>query len=1096
MAVDKLSEVNIPDLELAPIKTGVGQIRCLLREGGPALIHEISEAQVSARCKDPLYTLATGEKILISSRSRIERPIEADGILHQGKDGTLRWKSHKSIDLIRKDAKEKGWSFVANKISESWNGKFSYKSEQIKSDGTIDTEKGGLRPPQLGALHAIGAHWSLYDQSATIVMPTGTGKTETILSVLAALVRGPLLVVVPSDVLRTQTTHKFLTFGLLRTIGVLSTDAHNPVVGIVTKRPRSVDDLEMFKQCNVIIGTMSSLSGGSAIPLGPEISKRVDTLIVDEAHHLGADGWEKFRSLFSDRRVLQFTATPYRRDGKIVDGKVIYDYPLGMAQNDGYFKRISFEPIFEIEESRADQQIAETAVKTLKSDIEQDLNHLIMARCVSIDRATSVHKIYNKIAPEFNPLLVHSALTDTDERIGQLRSGKSRIVVCVNMLGEGFDLPELKIAAIHDIHKSLAVLFQFTGRFTRSTGHSIGDATVVANIASPNVSIALERLYSEDADWNQLLSEMSSEAGREHADLVAFLNDSMRLDDEDEDSDLISHKLLHPTLSTLIYNADQFHPKRFYNGLPDSHSIHRVWLHKDMETLYFVTKSEPLIKWTRSKSLRDRQWALFVMHYDSKRRLLFLASSDKSSNFKKLAEAVGANTQIDGDQIFRSLGRVNRLIFQNIGVKKHGRRNLGFALYTGSDVETALSVAERAGSVKSNLSGTGWEDGRPVTIGCSYKGRIWSKEQGSLPRLIHWCENVGDKIIDSSIDTTQIISNVLIPEEIEELPYTEILSIEWPVEILRQSEERVTLKYGAQETSLATSDILLTKNGRSHNNIEFQIVEADTGILGNFILAIGGEKGYEVSQTSGAEISIAIGKINSSLAEYFNEYPPLVRFMDLTELDGNLFIHPQNSQSLVIPEECFDPWSWDGVDNTKESFWKGGVKRTDSIQWYAAQHFVNDDFDVVFDDDASGEAADLVCINEYENQIKVVLVHCKYSGGKEPGRRVKDVVEVSSQAVRSAKWKWKFRDLCRHLQTRESKLVGHGRSTRFILGEISDLNRFAKVSRYKEVSAEILIVQPGLSKSNLTAEQSTVLAAAVAYLKETIGVDLRIICSI
>ncbi|WP_346763412.1 hypothetical protein [Escherichia sp. E4694] len=35
------------------------------------------------------------------------------------------------------------------------------------------------------------------------------------------------------------------------------------------------------------------------------------------------------------------------------------------------------------------------------------------------------------------------------------------------MLGEGYDLPNLKIAALHDHHKSLAVTLQFIGRFTR-----------------------------------------------------------------------------------------------------------------------------------------------------------------------------------------------------------------------------------------------------------------------------------------------------------------------------------------------------------------------------------------------------------------------------------------------------------------------------------------------------------------------------------------------------------------------------------------------------------------------------------------------------
>src|SRR5207248_9222069 len=105
-----------------------------------------------------------------------------------------------------------------------------------------------------------------------------------------------------------------------------------------------------------------------------------------------------------------------------------------------------------------------------------------------------------------------------------------------DMLGEGFDLPQLKIAAVHDSHKSLAVLLQFTGRFTRTADATVGDATVIGNLANQEVSAALERLYSEDADWNHLLSEFSSAAVREHAELVEFLLDSKPLGKEGVDA--------------------------------------------------------------------------------------------------------------------------------------------------------------------------------------------------------------------------------------------------------------------------------------------------------------------------------------------------------------------------------------------------------------------------------------------------------------------------------------------------------------------------------------------------------------------------------
>ena len=240
---------------------------------------------------------------------------------------------------------------VSAEIATAWNGKFAFKAERSSQDGTVDAGNEGLRPPQLGALHAIGAHWSLHKQPATIVMPTGTGKTETMLATLAAYVRGPLLVVVPWDLLREQTTRKFLTFGLLRRLGVLSDDAPNPIVGVITKRPKSVADLDIIESCNVIVATTSSLSMGTGLPLTPEVASRCDTLIIDEAHHVAAPSWTAFRAAFDGRPVLQFTATPFRRDSQLVDGQVIYNYPLRTAQRDGYFKKIVFEPVYEIDQT-------------------------------------------------------------------------------------------------------------------------------------------------------------------------------------------------------------------------------------------------------------------------------------------------------------------------------------------------------------------------------------------------------------------------------------------------------------------------------------------------------------------------------------------------------------------------------------------------------------------------------------------------------------------------------------------------------------------------------------------------------------------------
>jgi hypothetical protein len=414
-------------------------------------------------------------------------------------------------------------------------------------------------------------------------------------------------------------------------------------------------------------------------------------------------------------------------------------------------------------------------------------------------------------------------------------------------------------------------------------------------------------------------------------------------------------------------------------------------------------------------------------------------------------------------------------------------------MYTGADVAQALGLAERAGSEKSNLFGGGWEGGRPVSIGCSYKGRVWSREQGAIPEFVKWAGAMGAKLQDETIDTRTILQHVLIPEEVEQLPDAPILSVEWPIELLQQPEERIVLSTATEELPISMFTIGADAERETTNRLKFTVVSerfAET-----LVLELGGDNAFTVTHASGSVLSLRVGSIRAPLADYLTNYPPLIKFTNMAELDGNLLIQPREAPQITMPPERFDVWDWRGVDLSKESLWKEDKERPDSIQGRAARRYEEGGFEVVFDDDSAGEAADLVCLKEADDYIRLALVHCKFTSGGPGGERVKDVVEVCSQAVRSAKWKWRFRELCRHVTTREKRLKKPYRETRFLVGSARDLNRFLAMSRFKEVRAEIVIVQPGLSRDRCTSDQSAVLAAAHSFLKETVDTDLDVVCS-
>ena len=341
---------------------------------------------------------------------------------------------------------------LPNEIVNSWKNSFSFKEENIEK-GLI-----GLRKPQIGAIHSILGHLTNTNEIATVVLPTGTGKTETMLSVLIACQCNKLLVAVPSDALREQLGEKFYDLGLLKKndnqgVSIVSSNAKYPKVGILNTRFNNDEELNnFFDKCNVVVSTMALLTSMSNKHQNL-ISEKCSHLFVDEAHHSKAGNWDKFIKRFGENSIVLFTATPYRNDGQLLDGKIIYNFSLKKAQDEGYFKEIDFIPIREYDQKSADLKIADEAVKKLREDIANGYEHILMARCENKHRADEVFNIYSQYT-DLKPVKIYSDIKGKKSIKKNIIDKQHKIIVCVDMLGEGFDLPELKIAAFHDVKKT------------------------------------------------------------------------------------------------------------------------------------------------------------------------------------------------------------------------------------------------------------------------------------------------------------------------------------------------------------------------------------------------------------------------------------------------------------------------------------------------------------------------------------------------------------------------------------------------------------------------------------------------------------------
>lgn len=976
---------------------------------------------------------------------------------------------------------------------ESWKGAFRFIGEEV---GII-----GLRKPQLGAVHAIHAHWSKSEELGTIVMPTGTGKTETMLATLTSMACNRVLVVVPTDALRTQVACKFESLGFLMARGsaLLAGDARRPVVGTLHTRPTTVEAAnEFFSQCNVIV-TTSSLIAGCILEVQSRIVGLCSHLFIDEAHHAEAPTWKSFREKFLEKRVLQFTATPFREDGQKVDGKLVYVYPLRLAQAEGYFRPIRFRQVFEFNVTRGDQKIAEAALDELHADTTGQ--HVVMARVSTRQRAEDVLAIYQAMG-EYQPVVIHSGLSRRvqGEAKAKLLSKTSRIVICVDMLGEGFDMPELKIAAFHDVRKSLAITLQLAGRFTR-TRHDLGNPVFIANTALINVTEELRSLYAQDPDWNVLLPDLSTAVIDEQIASQEFFQPFSPFLDE------VPLKDLRPAASMVVYKTHcaNWAPRRFrqaFGAIKGNDKLYHSLNERENTLVVLAAYEQPLV-WSDVETLGEIVWELLIASWDRERALLYIHGSGKSGNYSALAKALCEDSVdlIVAPIVYRAFHGVTRLVLNNVGLEEHVGRQVRFTARMGSDVETRIPTAARQTATRAVMAGRGFEAGSLVSIGAAKRGRVWSALRLHVDTFVQWARKVGDKLIDETIDPDVVLAGTLKPRVVTAIPAKVAISADWPEELL-ESPEEFTAFFGTGVTSVSLTHVEMAvverePDGPTVLRVHTQAWQCEVTLE---IFEVEGGADFRFRHSGGVSLRVARGRKIFDIAELFTENPPKIWFADGSSLEGVEYIELPGDATPPYPIARLRAIDWTGTNIHTES--QGEERTVGTIQQTVIQQLQADaSYAVIFDDDGAGEAADIVAIKVIDTKevkcLEIEFYHLKFAGGA-PGGRVGDLYEVCGQAQKSVSWMRngaKRTELFVHLLKRNAHRTDAGRAARFERGTVEDLVTIRERSRRIEVKMRMYIVQPGLSKGAATASQLTLLAVTERYLSETYGLPLEIWCS-
>ncbi|MBQ9713967.1 MAG: DEAD/DEAH box helicase family protein [Clostridia bacterium] len=931
----------------------------------------------------------------------------------------------------------------------------------IDSDDSI-----GLRNAQLGALHAIASHSTLEPLDTTvIVMPTGSGKTTVLMLAPYVLCKKKVLIVTPSAMVREQIAEEYKTLKTLKNIGVFDKDVKPPTVFEAEHILRE-DQVANIASADVIVASQKVAASISEC----EIKLLFDYVIIDEAHHVPAPTWQKIILNMNHAASLLVTATPFRLDKKEIQGTHIYNYPLSKAYRDGIFGTISFIPIDEAPDK--DKLIALEAERVLLNDIAEGYDHFLMVRTDTKEKAKSLETLYKELTSlKLKRIDSSMSYRTIKHTLKLLKERQLHGIICVDMLGEGFDFPNLKIAAIHEPQKSLASTLQFVGRFARTNTDNIGTAKFIA-MNNENLQIENHKLYTSDAVWQDMIIEMSEEKINGQLTNNEIIKNFSRPKNAQE---TISLHNIRPNCHAKVYKVTGFDLNAtFPNDLSVGENIYRS---SDTNTIVGIATQKATPLWLEGGQAVNTEVNLFIVHYQTETKLLFIYSQLKTEVvYDAIASSFcQSHSKIARDEMNRVLADFSSYEFFNTGMQnRYAETGESYRIYAGSN--TAASIDENSGMMLS--AGHAFckvtRNGVDSTIGYSSGSKLWSSEYLAIPEYIAWCDLFGKKIANSSltVKTNTNYDKLPIPSRINKYGtnilfgfFHEKTYISPPILRKNNSEDKICVLTDATIKIIETST-----NGES---ILFEIIYED--IIQKMSCNIAGEYSSEADY-----FFCRNGTHSIKLSDYFNENPLIFKTDNDTIYSGNEVLcgNVQLEKYDINQIEVFD-WIASNTDIKKEFNIKDNTKQT--IQKTLKETLEKDDtYSLIIFDHGPGEVADYITLKADETHIKAEFYHCKAMKGQHYNTNVEDIYEVAQQAIKSTVWIKSKSSLLNKFLMR----ISGSKTNKFIRGDITTLKEILKSQKALDVT--IYIVQPAISKSkDMKDSISTILSAASFYIKHT-----------
>jgi hypothetical protein len=927
-------------------------------------------------------------------------------------------------------------------------------------------------------------------------MPTGSGKTAVIAAAPFLLEANRILILAPSRLVREQIVEDLTAFSTLKKLAVLPESLEPPRVWNAVHRVASIEDWEILRDFDIVVGTPASLSPGSFGIPDPPVDL-FDVVLVDEAHHAPAATWAALLDHFRDARQILFTATPFRSDQQEIKGRFIYTYDLRQAYKDGIFGQLEYLPVVPTGRADPDTVLAKAAAATLLADRAAGLDHLLMVRSGSQKRATELKHLYEQHTTLRLALVTgNQTLAHVRKTLADLESDGLDGIICVDMLGEGFNLPRLKVAALHSPHKSLAITLQFIGRFARTTGPNLGRAAFHA-IAS-EMSIEREYLYKEGAVWEELIPTLG-------ADRVAAEQRAQEVLEsfEGQPSDFADV----PDLS--LYSIQPYFHVKVLNTGPDvdlfgpidmpgrGEVVYRYFSRAESTALYIVRqRNRP--RWTDAAHLDAVAYELYVLHLDRASGYLFICASrrdeDVYQHFAKQFPAADGTVPrgLSSARLQGALRGLEDLRFFNIGMRNAASsdREASYHTMAGSAVDQALANDDGRRYHRGHSFAKAKEAGHDVTIGISTASKVWSNMSDRLPKLIGWCKALAQKLQSGTVAPTNTGIDLLSAgHEVDALP-PDIIAVDWDKSVYTHPKEIVfPVAHGEPlRAQLLDVEFSVERSRTTDTSVGLLFTLDGNEYRANF--GFDNERLIEPADAGAPEPAV-VGDGTMPLTNYLNERYPALYTASFGYLRAGDYFDPPAETLPPFAADRLEAKDWLalGVDPKVEA--GDPTPRGRSIHSWFEEDLRASPATVVFYDHGSGEVADFVTVTQMPDYLLVELIHCKSYKEAQPGARVDNLYELCGQAAKSKNWQ----SLPRLLQSIKDRARRDPDGHRFVKGSLGDLERLIGPGQLVDTRFRVTIVQPGLSRGAVNDRIGALLASADEFIFGGRWLRMRVMCS-